>query len=502
MNTPSDSARMLDLKPTGGGWQLLSTRGLAGCTALLVAAGAGCSSWGSGEKVGQTVQPAAFHKEMAAAPKGVADGTAVATGEQKAPVAVPTPAPEAAPARPDQRAPRVVAVVDAAPHADTAAAPVGRDVVADSMVGQIQGRPVYASEVLDPMDGQLRAAARNVKTPAAAQVWVREAARLIRQQVELRVRDELLLGEARARLTPEQKQGLIYFLKRVDQWASGQQGGSQAQAEEAIKERTGEDYDKFLRSQRDQTLIRELIKENVTPNVRVPWRKVERYYEENQATLNPPPFGVVRIVMIDGANAAAVARAQASASASDGGAFRELAASEANVFDRARAGLVVRPLDKPFAEVEWVGNKTWNEAASKLREGEAAGPIDTAEYKVWVRREADYSTPHRTLEDAQLEIFARLTQSKEGQEQSVFFGQLLGKGSFTPVGRMTMELLVLAAQRHLSPEIASAVRDANPLGTETAPALERSPALPELNDVSVNPPPTARPKGTTPESPR
>jgi hypothetical protein len=32
------------------------------------------------------------------------------------------------------------------------------------------------------------------------------------------------------------------------------------------------------------------------------------------------------------------------------------------------------------------------------------------------------------------------------------------------------------------------VRDANPLGSDATPTLERSPALPVLEDVSVNPP--------------
>lgn len=382
----------------------------------------------------------------------------------------------------------MVAVAGDAPRADSGSKAVGRDVLADCMVGQINGRPVFASEILDPLSGRLTAAAKEVKGQPSAQVWVRDTAKLIQSAVQLRVRDELLLGEARARLTPEQKQGLIYFIQRVDQWASGQSGGSQEQAKEAIKNRTGEDYDKFLQSQRDQTLIRDLIKENVTPFVRVPWRKVERYYLDNETQINPPPFAVVRIVMIDSANTDAVARAQAAAGAADGGAFKEVAQSEANVFERAKAGLVAKKLENGYEKIEWVGNKTWNAEAAKLTPGHFAGPIDTGTFKVFIRREDDFITPHRSLEDAQLEITTRLTIAKETQEQNEFFMQLLGKGSFTPVGRMTMELLVLAAQRHLPPDLAALVRDANPLGVDSTPGLERSPAPQMMDDVSLNPP--------------
>ena len=496
---------MLGLTRMHGSLVRIALVGGAGGAVGLVGAVGGMAGCSSGEdKSLQPVSPVSFRTGPVRAVEGGAGAVVdvakpvetVATGggmgTQPAPVERRAPRVTERVQQPMVDGHRVVAVVDQPPRAIEASTPKGRDVLADCMVGQINGRPVFASEVLDPMDGQLNAASKDVKGPDTAQKWIRDTARLIRGQVESRVRDELLLGEARARLTPEQKQGLIYFLQRVDQWASGQQGGSRVEAEEAIAARTGESYDKFLQSQRDQVLIRELIKDNVSPGVRVPWRKVERFYLENEDVINPPPRGVVRIVMVDGANAESVEKAQKAAGDSD--AFRIFAASSANVFDREHGGEVVRSLDKPLSEVQWVANRAWNKAIETLPVGSFTGPIDAADYKVWIRREADVVSPKRTLEDAQLDIVTVLLKTKENTEQAEFFSQLLGKGSFTPISRMTLELLVLAAQRHLPPEIAGAVRDANPLGEDKSVPLERAPALPVLDDLSVNPPSKAKPK--------
>ncbi|HYD01510.1 MAG TPA: peptidyl-prolyl cis-trans isomerase [Phycisphaerales bacterium] len=382
------------------------------------------------------------------------------------------------------------------------ASPVGHDVVADSMVGQIQGRPVYASEVLTPLDGRLRQLSKDVRTPADLAAWVNGATKVIADVVKERVNDEVALSEARSRLTPEQKQGLVYFLQRVDQWATGQAGGSRAQAEEAIRAREGEEFDKYLQITRDKTLIQELVKDNVGPNVRVPWRRVERYYADNQASINPPPYGVVRVLMVDGGNAERLAKAEAAAKEPSGEAFRELATSAANEFrasDRVsgkeiKDGLIIRPIDaKPFEQQEWVGNPAWNRAASTLKPGEVAGPIEAGTYRVFIRREADFVSPHRSLEDAQLEIYAGLLQLKSQQEQNEFYTQLRGKGSFTPVRQMTFELLVLAAQRHLPPEMSGAVRSSFEGEFKTDAVLERSPAPPVLDDMSINPSPGAAP---------
>jgi hypothetical protein len=515
MKTFFDSARMLGLNdgakrsrvnaPSPSGRVLASgARGL-GAAALLILAG--CASSGGGSKVTQALSPAEFRtgpaEHAAPAQGGVPAVAPEVAASTRQPVAPKPPAPAAVPIG-DSGNGRVVAVVGDAPQPAAAAQPVGRDSVADSMVGQIQGRPVYASEVLDPLYGRLHELSKKVAAPQDLPDWVDKSIELIAGIVKERVKDELLLGEARSRLSADERIGLIHFIQRIDQWASGQSGGSRAQAEDEIKSRQGVDYDAYLQKQRDQVLIQELIKANVSPNVRVPWRRVERFYAENQATVNPPPYGVVRILMLDAPDAETIAKAQAAATAADGTAYHELAASAANRVNgrkdfqsqqEIRVGLVVRALDKPFEQLRWVQNPEWNKLAANLQPNQAAGPIDAGGDKVWIRREADVTSTFRSLEEAQLEIYARLLQQKDIQEQSEFFGELLGKGSFTPIRQMTLELVVLAAQRHLKPEVAGAVRAAFPQEQGAGKGLERSPALPVLDDFSVAP---SKPKGDTP----
>ncbi|MFT3684576.1 MAG: hypothetical protein QM783_06535 [Phycisphaerales bacterium] len=529
MNKHATTAGMLWLDAQRGltARHVITCAGLAAAVIAAVTAG-GCSSSGSGlPKDAKPISADAFRgpattaatptEKAAAAPASASTMAAEPPANRTALASPPSPPSPPAPssataAKPPAAKPgtdnggvvissepgrRVVAVVDKPPQANQSAPAAGRDVLADCMVGQINGRPVFSSEILDPLDGKFRNAAKGVTMGPAAGIWVRDAAEAIRAAVQLRVRDELLLGEARARLTPEARQGLLYFLQRIDQWASGQQGGSQVAAEDEIRRRTGEDYEKFLESQRDQTLIRELIKENVTPAVRVPWRKVERFYNENQDVINPPPRASVRFVQVDAANAASVARVEQAVG--NQAAFKEVAESEINLSDRKEGGLVVRDLDKPYGEIEWVGAGAWNRLAATLEPGKWGGPITVGPHKIWAYREQDVVMSPRSLEDAQLQISTGLLAVKENQEQSEFFGQLLGKGSFTPISKMTMELLVLAAQRHLPPEVASKIRDANqPTGID-APALERSPVIPTF-DEPVKPAKPAEP--VKPEAPK
>lgn len=549
------SARMLGLARTAGaeaGGALVVAM-LAG--GVVGACGVGCSSSSDAEKKEAALSPAAFRVEAAPSPSPVAakpSGSVVGASTSapadagagevvvvpasavvppfppapppiapSAPVSVTTPPPPPlTPAASEVREKKVesarrggevvvpmqdgvgvVAVVDQSPsNAARGVANVsGRDVLADCMVGQINGRPVFASEVLDPMDGKLRVDAQGVRNAETAFKWKNDTANLIQSEVARRVRDELLLGEARARLTPEQKQGLIYFLQRVDQWASGREGGSREEAARNIEASEGMSYEKFLETQRDKTLIQELVKENVSPRVRVPWRKVERFYAENQDLINPEPRAVVQVLMVDGKNAALVERAQAAASAADGKAYAELAASNSNMYRQAdaitgrtvEAGRLWRTLPSggAYGDLQWFGNPSLNTAAAALQPGQASPAMDLVGDKVWVRREADVHYPRKTLEDVQLEIVTGLLKVKENQEQADFFMELLGNGSFTPISRMTRELLVLAAQRHLPPEIAALVRDANPVVDDHAPggALQRSPAPPVLNDAGVLP---------------
>ncbi|MBZ0171510.1 MAG: hypothetical protein K8E66_03945, partial [Phycisphaerales bacterium] len=107
-----------------------------------------------------------------------------------------------------------------------AAAPVETPVLLDAKVGDINGRPVFASEFLEPLEGNLRAKALETDRDQ----WIRFAAEQIQVQLRSMITDELLRAEALSRLTVEQKAGLRRFLQDVRSRLISQSGGSSQRA--------------------------------------------------------------------------------------------------------------------------------------------------------------------------------------------------------------------------------------------------------------------------------
>jgi hypothetical protein len=329
-------------------------------------------------------------------------------------------------------------------------------VTADVLVGQINGKPVFASEILDPLDGKMRADLKKFPEPNA---WLNEQSRSIQGRLFDRVRSELILAEARARLTPEERVGLTTLLSRIQSFTVAQAGGSLEQARADIERRSGEtSLDRFLADERDQILIQRTLKEQIEPRVRIPWSAVERYYRENQAQFQPAGDAVYRIVVISAAERESLAAAAAAAQSDD--AFKAFAATEANRFLQESAGERRFPLDKPTSQWQLINSREINAAAVALAPGQSVGPLDfmLGERKVWIRRQADDVRPGRTLEEAQVDIIRELTTRKLQAETSEFLTGVLGDSSFTPLERMGTDLVALAAERHLAPEWAARVR--------------------------------------------
>ena len=365
---------------------------------------------------------------------------------------------------------RVVVGAPALAASATAPAALGPAVSADAMVGQINGKPVFASELLDPLDGRLAALTREVKTP---QLWTRRAGEMIGNALIERVRNELVVAEARNRLSAEERAGLLNLVGRLQSFFQAQAGGSLEQAREDLQSRTGEEsLDRILADERDQILIRRLFNETVEPNVRVPWTAVERYYRDNPAQFKPAGEAVFRVVMIDASDEAALT--QAAAAAEDDAAFTELASSNTNGFLREKGGERRLPLSKPLIEQELLGSKAINDRALALPERSTVGPLEFGgQRKVWVRRMADNRPAQRSFDQAQLDIVAALINARRGRETAEFTQTLLGTSSYTPIEPMVQQLINIAIARHQRVDLGPAITPA-----EQERAREAMPADP------------------------
>jgi hypothetical protein len=162
---------------------------------------------------------------------------------------------------------------------------VGQRWPVESLVGQINGRPIFAEEIFKQIEAAVLLAAQDPNPDnARAQVdaIVRKA---FRQQVE----SELILAEAESRLTPEMKQGLLGWLRDLQESTIAQRGGNRTGAEESLRDEMQMSIDEFVKFRKNAELTGDLLRRKVQPRVVVSWRDVERLYTQRHSAYAPDP---------------------------------------------------------------------------------------------------------------------------------------------------------------------------------------------------------------------
>lgn len=158
----------------------------------------------------------------------------------------------------------------------------GDTVIVDSLVGQINGRPVFADEFLQPIEDRLLRAAEQTRGAEREQSflfiindWLREV-----------VLNELILAEAEASLSEQEQMGLFAMLNRVYDEEIRKGRGTKSGAE-TRRRREGDELNQYVGKQKDLVLIDHLRMEKIQPRVVVTWRDIEREYARRYEDFNP-----------------------------------------------------------------------------------------------------------------------------------------------------------------------------------------------------------------------
>ncbi len=373
-----------------------------------------------------------------AAPTRLGDSAASETPGATASTSAPTNRPTPAAPAPQPPAPSAMVIT-------------GEPVTIDSVVGQINGKPVIASEVLESLDGVLRADAQAAKSAAD---WRQSAARRIVGELRRRIVDELVLSEARRSLTPEQRQGLLQFLETIQGRLVSQQQGSSVAADELYRQQTGRGLRQEAEDIRNQELIRFEIRQRVDPRVQVSWRDVKNEYERSFETWNPPAEYTFRMIYAAADNAAGIATLSDALQA--GKPFVEVAGLEANEFVRREGGKLSRKHAGPQSSGEFSPVPELNNALRSLAVGQTIGPITYApdparperRRTAWVHLEQVQTPPGTSLYDAQLDISSDLTSRRRAIEEQRYLERLLKRGNVSSIESMGERLLTIATDRY------------------------------------------------------
>jgi len=163
---------------------------------------------------------------------------------------------------------------------------VGQRWPVECLVGQINGRPIFAEEIFKQVEAAVLLAARDPNADNARQQVDAIVRKAFRQQVE----SELILAEAESRLTPEMRQGLLGWLKDIQEQTIAQHGGTRSGAEEAMEDEMQMSVEEYVTATKNRELTRDILRRKVDPRVVVSWRDVERLYSQRRSAYAPDPL--------------------------------------------------------------------------------------------------------------------------------------------------------------------------------------------------------------------
>ena len=278
----------------------------------------------------------------------------------------------------------------------------------NAMIGQVNGRPLYASTVLEPLAGQLRAwgstlSARDFRTATN---------KLVGERLYQIVFDTLFLGEAERHLTENERFGLKVNLRMNREELVRRYGnGSEPQADEEMRKKTGKGLNETLDNVKQSILIRKYQDDVIMPKITVSRRDVERFYYDpkNYEKFNPKPGRKIRMIRVATApQASEIDRLLAA-----GKPFAEVAKERFNQNNRDGGGLMVTK-DAKDNTIEFIqGDKVFgieplNTAVLALKAGQHSPRIVTGsgatETYWWVFVEEINEGKHVPIREAQLQI--------------------------------------------------------------------------------------------------
>ncbi len=310
----------------------------------------------------------------------------------------------------------------------------------DAMVGQINGKPVYASAIFDELGEE---SLINRGNRLSSGQFRRDVRVDLTNIVNAHVTSNLILAEAEAELTPQQQFGLYQALKKErEKFVSGFLGVD-ALAEEALQKQGIKDLEQYVEEKRQEMLIRHYKQRKVWPKVFVTRRQIERYYEQHLDEYQKPGKLVLRIIRVTSS-----AKANAVQDALAAGEDYKSIAEQHTEARRSTGGVwdFVARLESFDALPDDVDEKV-----RPLSVGQRTERIDREDGSSWWLKLESYEPGENvTLTDAYLNI-ERILQNRQASKLFVEqIDELREGGNYTPVPQMVDALLEIAVNRYAS----------------------------------------------------
>lgn len=301
------------------------------------------------------------------------------------------------------------------------------------MVGQVNGRPIYARSIFKDVHERLTDLGRRL--PAAQ--FRQQASALLQGRLKQIVMDALILGEAENQLTEQNQQGLLHFLKEERKKLIRELGrGSEELANERSRTTSGLTLDQRIKEKRNQVIVQNYLREKLWPRINVTRKDIERYYDDHYDEFNPAEGRIIHLLRTSGDNAAN----QIDKELASGRSFLDIAGDNVlNPRTWEKKGLF-NPDNKPI-KGEPFGNDALNKATLKLKEGEHTPRMKIGSMWTWVYVAKISRGEHHPLREVQLDIERILKQQQYNHYIEQYQKRLLAQGSYNDLADMHKRLL-------------------------------------------------------------
>lgn len=320
----------------------------------------------------------------------------------------------------------------------------GDRVIVDSLVGEVNGRPIFADEFLAVIEDRLLQQAAQTTGMQRAQAFDS----IIRRRLRLRVRNELILADAEFALTEQEQQGLFALMRSLKERVIREEGGGiRYEAEEKLRREVGAgNIEGYLENQREFILFDQVRRQKIAPRVLVSWRDREREYQRRFDEFNPPAsVTLAKISLLTESQTELID--QVSKRLASGEAFAAIAEDlgllNGGVWDTFNMG------SGGITDLQDV-NDAVKSHLEGLGEGQTTEPFESGRSTLWLHVQKVERPEGRSLYDrsVQRQLAQDLFLRRSAEEWQRYERSLFEEGIYDELEDMADRLLEIALQRY------------------------------------------------------
>jgi len=305
----------------------------------------------------------------------------------------------------------------------------------------VNGRPIFANEILEPIADQLLILSEEVQFDVSA--FKNVAKRHIASQMQAVVKSELLVSEAKAGMTIEEKQGIFAYLQRVREDMASTEGGSQSAVTRKLLDEEGQTVDEYLDYKQQQVLIEQLLREKVSPHIQVTWRDVMREWEKNKSSFNTAGEVILGMIRVSSEEDIAIVTESFNRHDSFASVAAAIGISNGGIWETFEIG------EGGLAEID-VSDSILPSIVD-LKKGDIAGPVEIGSARCWftVIELTEPKIGSVWDPDTQMRLRDYLFGVQSMIEENRFLERILADGSYDEFNSMVDRILYVAVTRYM-----------------------------------------------------